>query len=397
MPLELTLLEENVLSPAVRRAVSSSAPPAVRMMTARGMAPLPPADLVVALYQLAHGEDGSVADVARSTARELPDAVLAPALPMPHDPRVLDFLARALASRLKPLSAVLGNAATADETFASLAALGGEALVEQLALNEQRLLRHPAIITALYLNPRTRMSTAMRAVELAVRNGIHVDGIPGFEDVKAAIERDGAPAESADVAFQAALALEAEAAQVSAAPSEAVGGAQDHWAQPLPDEVAEQIAAAAEAYAEAAAETPAGETKPEVSQNIGQLPMAAKLRLAAVGGAFARSHLVRDSNKIVALAAVRSPALTEQEAERYSGNRALYEEVIRYLAQNRGFTKRYPVKLNLVNNPKCPLSLAIGFLGHLTARDLKQIARSKSVPSALTQAAQNLLGKRETR
>src|SRR5262249_54296880 len=155
-------------------------------------------------------------------------------------------------------------------------------------------------------------------------------------------------------------------------PEEAEAASTD-GGQPISEQAAEEVAAAAEASAE--------ESRPETAQSIGQLPLAAKLRLAAIGGAFARSHLVRDPNQIVALAAVRSPALTEQEAERYAGNRALYEEVIRYLANNRGFTKRYPVKLNLVNNPKCPLSLAIGFLGHLTARDLKQVSRSKSVPS----------------
>ena len=98
---------------------------------------------------------------------------------------------------------------------------------------------------------------------------------------------------------------------------------------------------------------------------------------------------------MIAVAAVRSPSLTDQEAERYSGLRALHEEVIRYLATQRQFTKRYSVKLNLVNNPKCPLALAINFLGHLTAKDLKQVARSKSVSSALAKSAQGLVSKRE--
>lgn len=400
MPLELTLLDDNALPPLARRAVSSQTPAPMRLLAARGMAPMPPADLVVALYQLALGEDEAVAEAARKTAGELPDAVLGATLAAPLDPRVLDFFGRALLSRPKPLGIVLANAATSDETFAVLGALGGEGLVDQIARNEQRLLRHPAIITSIYLNRRARMSTAMRAVELAVRNGVEVEGIPGFEEVKAAIEQEGAPPPSVDAQVQAVLAMGGESGPGTRADGAGEAAAVDPLTGALiglpTEEPTGEAAGEAAAAAALAAEQDLDADHPE-AQNISQLPMAAKLRLCAIGGAFARSHLVRDANKIVALAAIRSPALTEQEAERYAGNRALYEEVVRYLANQRHLTKRYPVKLNLVNNPKCPLSLAIGFLGHLTARDLKSIARSKSVPSALTQAAQNLLSKREGR
>ena len=377
MSLEQTPLDETTLPPAVRNAVAATVAPQMRMVVARGMAPLSPPDLLVALYQLLVSGDDELRDAADKTARELPDAVLQAGLPAIADPRVLDWFGVALVRRDKPLQLVLSNQRTADETFASLAALAGDAVLEQLALNEQRLLRHPAIITALYLNPRTRMSTAMRAVELAVRNGVEVTGIPSFEEVKAAIEHDGAPPPETDGVFAAALELGADVAPPGV---------------PLDEQTAEQQAEAAVKLAEDLANGRASD-----NTDVGRLPLSAKLRLCAIGNAFHRAQLVRDSNKVIAVAAVRSPSLTDQEAERYSGLRALHEEVIRYLATQRQFTKRYSVKLNLVNNPKCPLSLAVNFLAHLTAKDLKQLSRSKSVPSALTKAAQGLLQKREPR
>src|SRR5579883_2051404 len=151
MSLELIPLDEGALPPAVRKAVSPSAPLPLRTSIARGLAPLPPADLALALYQLAVGDDPALAETARRTAGELPDPVLATALGSVHEPRVLDLFASALGDRAKPLQTLLLNAHTADTTVERLAAAAGEATLEVIAQNEQRLLRHPPIITALYL------------------------------------------------------------------------------------------------------------------------------------------------------------------------------------------------------------------------------------------------------
>ena len=53
--------------------------------------------------------------------------------------------------------------------------------------------------------------------------------------------------------------------------------------------------------------------------------------------------------------------------------------------------KLYQVKLNLVMNPKTPMARSMAFLGHLSQADLKKVARSKGVPSALTKAAKRKL------
>jgi hypothetical protein len=393
--IELTPLDEAALSPAVRKVASASAPPPLRMSVARGMAPLPPGDLVAALYQLAvTAEPGSdVAVAANKTAGELPDAVLSAALGASREARVLDFFARALRGRSKPLQVILLNAATDDDTVDYLAGAGGDAELELIGQNEQRLLRRPQIITSLYLNPRARMATASRAMELAVRNGIRLDGIPSFDEVRAAIESEERPSESdasaTDSVIAAVLGLGGGAATA------ATGGA------PLSEEQEAEIAAQADAAAEGAV---SGQTQDDKAVQIGRLPIGAKIRLAMLGradgvdvrgAAFARAVLVRDSNKVVALAAVRSPSVTEHEAELYAGNRGLSEEVIRYIASQRQFTRRYSTKLNLVNNPKCPLHTSMGFLQHLTPKDLRIVSRSKGIPSALAKAAQGLIQKRE--
>jgi hypothetical protein len=52
------------------------------------------------------------------------------------------------------------------------------------------------------------------------------------------------------------------------------------------------------------------------------------------------------------------------------------------------------IKVALCNNPKCPLPVAMRFLPHLNVRDLKALARSKGIPSALCTAAKQMLSQR---
>jgi hypothetical protein len=390
MSLALIPLDEGRLSPAVRRVASPSSPAALRLSVARGMAPLGPADLVVALYQIAATSDEELQAAARKTASELPDPVLTAALGGTREPRVLDFFAHALVARPKLIQLLLLNLSAADATVEHLASVCADAELELIAQNEQRLLRHPPIITALYLNPKTRMSTATRAVELAVRNGVRLDGIAVFDDLRAAIESEGGAATidaSFDEAFTTVLGI---AVRPPAAPA------------PVPDE--EQQEAIADEADQKAERALSGQSQDDKAALIGRLPIVAKMRLAIVGStpevdlrgaAFARAVLVRDSNKMVALAAIRNPSVTEHEAELYAGNRGLCEEVIRFISGNRMFVRRYTVKLNLVNNPKCPLQAALGFLPHLQPKDLKALSRSKGVPSALARAAKGLIEKRD--
>ena len=98
-PVDLTQLPE-----AARKALGGPAP--LKMMVARGMAPLPPAALVSALYGLAWSrDDEKLKEAAEKTLGALPDAVLNGALGTPDlHPAVLDDLVgRFRANRAVPL------------------------------------------------------------------------------------------------------------------------------------------------------------------------------------------------------------------------------------------------------------------------------------------------------
>ncbi len=142
----------------------------------------------------------------------------------------------------------------------------------------------------------------------------------------------------------------------------------------------------------------AGEVEPESAAEIEEktekidgLSAAAKIRMAQVGNAFTRAVLIRDTNKQVAMACIRSAGVTDAEALHYAMNRAIDDDVIRYIANRRQWVRLYGVKVALCNNPKCPLPVSMRFLPHLRPPDLKALARSRGIPSALAGAAKQLL------
>jgi hypothetical protein len=259
---------------------------------------------------------------------------------------------------------VLFNQHTHDETFVTLASHLQERELEIMAQNAQRLLRYPTIIEAIYFNKNARMSTVERLLELAVRNGLTLDRIPQFKEIAANILNSGsqpqqaaAPDAAMDDLFKAVLS-------------------ESYDDGPIGDmELGED----------------AEEKKDE---RLSEMSINAKIRVATLGNVFQRMTLIRDSNRMVAMAAIKSPGVTDNEVQRYAGHRGLSEDVIRYIAEKREWQKNYGVKVALVNNPKCPLAHSMRLITHLRANELRALTRSKNVPAQVAQAARRAINKR---
>ena len=377
-------LPSDQLPPAVAKLLAAPGP--MKLMAAKGMAPLRPAELLTALYQLTFDSDAAVRDAATATVVGLPDNLCAPPLGEPLPAGVLHLFARALpADRTHALEKILYNPAASDQTFVVLAGRLRDRELEVMFQNEARLLRCPAILEALYQNPAARMSSVNRAIELCARNGVRAEGIPAFDEIAKAILDDPAARDTAaDAVFAGVL---------SASDGLVALPELDELDDLLPPEtpLAQPVAAAA-------AESPATEKKSTRTSPIidfGRLKLYEKIRLATLGNAYCRSNLMRDPNRMVALAAIRSPRITDNEVANAAGNRSISEDVIRYIGNQRDYTKNYQVRLSLVKNPKCPVALSLKFLPLLQADDLKQLARSKSVPGPVATGARRLMQSRK--
>jgi len=363
--MDRTPLDTARLSPAVQKALG---PGPGRMMAARGLVPLPPGDQLAVLYQLSL--DGELGSTAQGTAKGLPEKVLAGALADARlDPRIVDLFADFVLDKPAAFEALVQNPQTADETIARLAGRAGGREVDRIAANEQRLLRHPEIIAAMYLNKHARMSTVDRAVELAVRNNVRVPNLPAWDEIARALEKAPPASSEQDALFaMAADAASGDDSEVTQGDMNEEAFDADGNPLPIPD-------------------------KQDIPYE--RLSVPAKVRLAMTGNGYARAKAIRDPIRIVALAAIKSPAVTEFEAKSYAGNQTLAEDVIRYIAGRREWTKNIQVKKALCRNPKTPINDAAKLLPFLLEKDLNNLARSKGVPSAVSAQARKLIMQRK--
>src|SRR5262249_5185764 len=162
--------------------------------------------------------------------------------------------------------------------------------------------------------PRARASTAMRAVELAAHNGVTVD-IPGFEDVVAALK--GVSLSDADDERFAAVVPSG----VTALPVDPGAEAE---AEKLGLEEIERTREEGQRAEGAEAE--------QTKKRFDELPIPLQIRAATLGTAFERSVAVRSTIRTVSMAAVRSPAISLPEIIKFASNRALHEDVIRFIS-----------------------------------------------------------------
>ena len=139
---------------------------------------------------------------------------------------------------------------------------------------------------------------------------------------------------------------------------------------------------------------PAPEVRQHMSQWVGKMSVPEKVRLAILGNQEARNQLIRDPNKVIPLAVLRNPKITEDEVILYAQLRSIPEDVFWAISKHKAWIKNYLVKLALVNNPKTPLSLAIKLLDHLHDRDLNNLSKTKNVSWVLARSAARLLFKR---
>jgi hypothetical protein len=118
-------------------------------------------------------------------------------------------------------------------------------------------------------------------------------------------------------------------------------------------------------------------------QRIASMTVAQRIGVAMKGSREERAILIRDPNKIVAVAVLSSPKMSETEIESVAKMASLSEEILRIIANNRAWTKRYGVIVALARNPKTPVAISMNLLARLTERDLRAISQDKNVPEVL--------------
>ncbi len=398
-----------------------------RLALAKGLLPLPPEALLGVLYVLAGDPDPKVAEAARKSAIDLPQRQILPLLSMKTHPKILEFLVEfrvpdgELDERISTLR--VAN----DRTVVRVAERANKALCEQLCRNHERLLMTPEVFVALHANPECsdhhlgsaeaflRMQQSMPKVPeirpflaaavvatAAVESEPNPKPAPVPPPTRPVPAEKPAPSPGMDLLAEIEAALrgerspafmkaEQEALQMfelpgtATNPSADLGGFSfdfkdeaDEFSWDLTGDLSQKEGA------------DRNEAAAGLERRIAEMAVGKKIKLAYLGNKEARSILIRDRNRVVASAVVKSGRLSDQEVASYAGNKNLDGEVIREIVANKEWMRKYPIRVALVNNPKTPVSEAVSIVSQLQKKDLMMLTRNRNVPSVVSEAAVRL-------
>ncbi len=234
------------------------------------------------------------------------------------------------------------------------------------------MLDAPEIARALIRNGNALKSTVDRVIDFLVRNGIILEGVAEFAD--ALLRLTGEERLKAADALLGDIPLELLDEQFLTDEQKAERGTRRLIEEDEEGDVTEQA-------------------RRTVEQLVRDLSTPQKVALATKGTKTVRSLFMRDTNRLVALAAVTSPAVTESEIIAAAQSRTVHSDVIAHIAKDKknNWVRNYQVKLALVNNPKAPLPDAMKLVPLLNGRDLKLVAKSKNVQAGVRNRAAQLV------
>ena len=107
-----------------------------------------------------------------------------------------------------------------------------------------------------------------------------------------------------------------------------------------------------------------------------------KVQRATKGSREERAILIRDPNKMIAMAVLSSPKLTTSEIEAFARAGNVGEDCLRVIARTRAWMKNYNVVAALTRNPKTPVAISMNLLARLSEKDLRTLSTDRNVPTS---------------
>jgi hypothetical protein len=124
---------------------------------------------------------------------------------------------------------------------------------------------------------------------------------------------------------------------------------------------------------------------------IHAMAVGERLKLALKGNRDARTLLLRDPSHLVRRFVLQNARITDEEIVALAKNRNVDRELLEEVCRRKEWVSNYQVRLALATNPKTPLAVAVRYVPTLLPRDLRQLAKSKNVPSAVCGMAKRLV------
>jgi hypothetical protein len=388
---------------------SSAVPATLVQAAARGALALPPAEMIEILVYLAN-HNKVFGQQARMTLAGWEEKSALAAASDPSTPgEVLQYMISSENLRPQLLPALLENPSVHEDWLIELATHGSREVVGVMKTSS-RVSTSPAIRNALASNPHMHEASApTEAVPEAngpeeARGSALASPQPDGDQALAPPTEAPPPAGPDEVPDEEVKAFFQEhAAEIAAeegTPFQPLGGGFDELgpaiavpssaaaAPAASDAVAPEKTAAPHVPAHKIAHAPQDESRRgSTLQKIAKLDVKGRIQLAMKGNKEERSILIRDGTKIVALAVLDSPKITDGEVEAFASQKNVLEAVLRGIPMKRRFAKHYPVIRNLVFNPRTPMDLSLSLIKNLLVNDLKNLSANKEVSDTVRKLA----------
>lgn len=385
---------------------NSRLPSNLMQFAACGALSVPPGETIEILVHLALHNNLFGAQAGLTLAGWDEKASRAVAADPKTSPEVLGYFVSMENLRTCLLPALAENPSVSEESLDRLAMSGSRPIVEVL-LKSARVMNSPRLLEALQSNPNLSPN---ELAEMGKKTAV-LETSPAAE----AAEAEAAEAEPPDEVLETTVTkyLEENAAELTAEkdkPFEPIGMAheeiahQDAAGEAAGSAGADAAKSAAEKAATAAAEKSHAaaaaalhatkhphpgheERRDSTLQKIAKLDIKGRISLAMRGSKEERSILVRDGTKLVALAVLESPKVSDGEVEGFALQKNVLEAVLRAIPMKRRFAKNYSIMRNLVYNPRTPLDLSLGLMKNLLIHDLKNLSANKEVSDTIRKLA----------
>ena len=397
---------------------ASALPSNIVQAAAKGSLAVPPREMVEILVHLAvHNK--FFAEQAQLTLAGWDENISRTVASEPSTPKeVLDYMISPKNLRPVLLPALLLNPSVSEESLIELASSASQDVAE-IMLQSERVRQSPSLRDALQANPNVLVAVppqapepAPPAVAVAVSPDPPAPAIPPSvmdhtDEVLPQLPTEVMPAQD-DVLDEGILAyLNEHAAEISAEADKAfqpIGGFYDELIPDVAEPRAEATtrsggsggAAAAKKAPVKKAHLSHEEERGSALQKISKLDIKGRIQLAMKGNKEERSLLIRDGTKIVALAVLDSPKITDGEVEKFATQKNVLEAVLRGIPLKRRFAKNYAVVRNLIFNPRAPLDLSLALVKNLLVADLRNLSGNKEVSDTLRKLALKMYKQKST-
>jgi hypothetical protein len=385
---------------------SSSVPATLMQAAARGALSVPPAEMIEIMVHLAN-HNKVFGQQARMTLAGWEEKSSLEAASDPNTPQeVLDYLIAPENLRPRLLPALLENPRISDATLVDMAMNSSREVVEAMR-KSPRVQRTPPILRAIAFNPNATDTDGSAELEEApVVAGAEAAEGGGAKDQDAETASEPEVEETV-TAYLVEHAQEITAAdekpfqplggmyELENAPPEVVAPASEDNAAapaaaasaPLPAKAGPSAAAAKAAPIHKKSHLSHEQERGSALQKISKLDIKGRIQLAMKGTKEDRSILIRDSTKLVALAVLESPKITDGEVEKFANQKNVLEAVLRQIPMKRRFMKNYGIVRNLVANPRTPLDVSLGLMKNILTADLRNLSGNKEVSDTIRKLA----------